>query len=50
MRGGRTKNFYGSLVTVVYSYHVIKFGSVLSAELRVRSPAMKKNAEFSEGG
>jgi len=50
LQGEGPKNVYGSLLPWFTAYHVAKFGWVLSAELCVRSPAKKKNAEFLEGG
>ena len=41
---------YNNLLPWFTPYHVATFGWVLSAELCVRSSAVKKNAEFLEGG
>ena len=51
--GQRTQNVLRQFVTVVYPYRryrAAKFGWVLWSKVRVRSPAIKNNAEFSEGG
>jgi len=44
------KNFYRTLLPWFTLFHVTKFGQVLTSEVHVQGPAMKKNAEFSEGG
>jgi len=50
LRGGGPKTFYGGFLPWFTLYRVAKFGWVLLSEMRVWSPTMKKNAEFSEGG
>ena len=47
---GRSQRFYGSLLARTTIHRLAKFGSVLFADLRLRSLAIKWNAEFTQGG
>ena len=47
---GRLRLFYGSLLWRLATPYLAKFAWVPFARLRLRSVAMKQNAEFTEGG
>jgi len=47
---GRRQLFYGSLLGRLTTHYLAKFGLVSFADVCLRSLAMKKNAEFTEGG
>jgi len=47
---GRIRLLYGSLLGRLTTNYLAKFGWVPFADLRLRSLAMKQNAEFTEGG
>jgi len=49
-REGRPQLFYGRLLARFTIHRLAMFGLVQFADLRLRSLAMKWNAEFTEGG
>ena len=46
---GQLQRFYGNLLGRLTTHYSAKFGWVPFADLRLRSLAMKQNAEFTEG-
>jgi len=46
---GRLRLFYGTLLGRLTIHYLAKFGWVPFADVRLRSLAMKQNAEFTEG-
>jgi len=46
----RPRVFCGSLLARFTVHHLANFGWVPFADLRLQNPAMKQNAEFTEGG
>ena len=47
---GRLRALYGSFLGRLTAHYLATFGRVPFANLRLRSLAMKQNAEFMEGG